>query len=283
MYITCFRFTSFCTFKTISQEFPEESMTDFFDHCHFYSIWIQNSHKKQHDTMQRLIESLEKEMQLKNTLDTKCQNNTKKKKIRFHSLFSCSCVTAENNPKFQHDTKRNLEKVKRDILEQLLYMHMIREKNTFSAHSCNAPDDSIHPHDMIIPDSDRVSINEAILLKLDEKYMNVLLDDYPRALEHGGVVDHVNHPIHTACRENKDIVATLLKSNPGCALQLNEQGRYPIETYLFGSHMDPDPHVMDHHHHHSDTTSLYKDAIRLFAGTAFDAAAFFQDKYCPEQ
>lgn len=95
--------------------------------------------------------------------------------------------------------------------------------------------------------------------------MNVLLDDYPRALEHGGIVDHVNHPIHTAFRENKDIVATLLKSNPGCALQLNEQGRHPIETYLFDIYMDPNTHVMDHHHH--SHTSLYKDVIRLFGKT----------------
>lgn len=216
--------------------------------------------------MELLLESLENEIKLKYLLAEqllKKNGKNNKNNNEHHKLFSCSCFT-RNKSHIEYNlikTQSDLERVKNKILKQLLNLNKNRERKTDSNSSFSHHTSPHSPHtdrthvltknvdDYAIPDSDRVAINEAILLKLDERYMKVLLEDYPRALEHGGIVDHVNHPIHTACRENTNIVATLLEFNPDCAFQCDEQGRYPIEIYLFDGC------------NHSES---YRDAIRLF-------------------
>jgi hypothetical protein len=249
--------------------------------------------------MQMLVESLENEIKLKCLLAEQLkngknkQNNNNNNNKHHKELFSCSSCFTRNKSHFKYNDvikiQSDLEKVKNNILKQLLNLNKNREKktdsNTFSHHTSRSPhtDTTSSTHDgstknvndyYVIPDSDRVAINEAILLKLDERYMKVLLEDYPRALEHGGVVDHVNHPIHTACRENKNIVETLLKYNPDCAFQCDEQGRYPIEIYLFDSgNRQQDAFLDDHHNHHHSESPYREAAIRLFGTTTYNPAS----------
>lgn len=86
--------------------------------------------------------------------------------------------------------------------------------------------------DYYIPDEDRAVVNEAIRAHLDLKLIDLLLQDYPRACESGGCVDHLDHPIHTACSEYRHVVPIILKHAPECASQRNSDGKSALEIFL---------------------------------------------------
>lgn len=83
-----------------------------------------------------------------------------------------------------------------------------------------------------IPDPDRSIVNQAISSKFDQKYIDLLLRNYPKACETGGIVDHINHPIHLACRVHPEVVRTILNLYPECSSQLDHDGKAPIEIFL---------------------------------------------------
>jgi hypothetical protein len=83
-----------------------------------------------------------------------------------------------------------------------------------------------------ISDDDRTILNDALRAKLNTKHIENLLEDYPNACESGGCVDHINHPIHTACEFHHAAVRAILKAAPECAGQRDEKGRLPLENFL---------------------------------------------------
>jgi len=88
-----------------------------------------------------------------------------------------------------------------------------------------------------IPDQDRAMLNEALRARLDPKYIEVLLEDYPNACESGGIVDHINHPIHFACSTHRAAVPVILRATPECASQLDDNGKTPLEIYIANNDM----------------------------------------------
>eukprot|EP01083_Nonionella_stella_P076528 208566_1 len=108
-----------------------------------------------------------------------------------------------------------VERAKTSAKKYLLFIRSLREGNGF-----------------YIPDQDRAVINEAIRTKLEPKYIELLLSDYPRSCEAGGIVDHVDHPIHLACSTYRQVVPLILKSCPDCAKQRDEYDRLPLEVFL---------------------------------------------------
>lgn len=107
------------------------------------------------------------------------------------------------------------ERAKTSAKKYLLFIRSLREGNGF-----------------YIPDQDRAVINEAIRAKLEPRYIELLLCDYPRSCEAGGVVDHVDHPIHLACSTYRQVVPLILKSCPECAKQRDEFERLPLQIFL---------------------------------------------------
>lgn len=83
-----------------------------------------------------------------------------------------------------------------------------------------------------VPDQDRAILNEAILAMIDLKYIELLIKDYPRACEAGGCVDHINHPIHVACKNYRRAVPIILRTAPESASQRDENDRAPLELFL---------------------------------------------------
>jgi hypothetical protein len=86
-----------------------------------------------------------------------------------------------------------------------------------------------------VPDEDRAIVNEAIHAKLHPKYIKMIVGDYKRACESGGVVDHVNHPIHLACKNYPKAVKIILNAHPDCSTQGDGDGRLPLELFLESS------------------------------------------------
>lgn len=82
-----------------------------------------------------------------------------------------------------------------------------------------------------IPDKDRVILNEAISALLPLNCIPAVLERHPRALEAHGIVDHIDHPIHNACRKYRAVVPLLLKANPLVVTQMDTHGVYPIEIF----------------------------------------------------
>ncbi len=108
-----------------------------------------------------------------------------------------------------------IERAKENAKKYLLFIRSLRENNGY-----------------YIPDQDRAVINEAIRAKLEPKHIELLLKDYPRACEAGGVVDHVDHPIHLACSTHRQVVPLILKASPECAKQRDASDRLPLELFL---------------------------------------------------
>lgn len=88
----------------------------------------------------------------------------------------------------------------------------------------------LHDH-RPIPNEDRVALYQAISCKTPFKFIQVMLDDYPRACESGGCVDHINHPIHAACIYHQEVVEYILLMNPDSKTQPNEEGQMPLELF----------------------------------------------------
>lgn len=86
--------------------------------------------------------------------------------------------------------------------------------------------------DVHIPDHDRAIVNEAITAKLDPKLIQILLHEYDKACETGGIEDHINHPIHTACVYHRSAVLTILEMFPECAKQRDRDGDAPFTLFL---------------------------------------------------
>lgn len=82
-----------------------------------------------------------------------------------------------------------------------------------------------------IVDKDRVILNEAIHALLPLDCIARLLEMHPRAIEAHGIVDHVDHPIHNACRKYRAAVPLLLKANPLVASQKDANGVHPVELF----------------------------------------------------
>ena len=88
---------------------------------------------------------------------------------------------------------------------------------------------SRHVH---IPDHDRAIVNEAIKARLDPKLIQILLHEYDKACETGGIEDHINHPIHTACVYHRSAILTILEMFPECAKQRDRDGNAPFTIFL---------------------------------------------------
>lgn len=99
----------------------------------------------------------------------------------------------------------------------LLSMRLLRESK------------SEHFH---IPDHDRVIVNEAIKARLDPKLIQILLHEYDKACETGGIEDHIDHPIHNACIHHRSAVLTILEMFPECAKQRDRDGNKPFTLFL---------------------------------------------------
>ncbi len=108
-----------------------------------------------------------------------------------------------------------IERARESAKKYLLFIRSLRENNGY-----------------YIPDQDRAVINEAIRAKLEPKHIELLLKDYPRSCEAGGVVDHVDHPIHLACSTYRQVVPLILKASPECAKQRDVNDRLPLELFL---------------------------------------------------
>jgi len=115
--------------------------------------------------------------------------------------------------------KKEIQKLKNQALQNFLTMH------------CLSKGIVVHNH-KFIPDQDRVVINQALVCKLPNKFIKLLLEDYPNACLSGGVVDHINHPIHVACRGHREAVRCLLEAYPESANQLDENGKLPFQVFI---------------------------------------------------
>jgi len=104
-----------------------------------------------------------------------------------------------------------------------------------------------------IPDEDRAIVNEAIHAKLHPKYIKMIVYDYEKACESGGVVDHVNHPIHLACKNYPEVVKIILNAHPDCSTQSDGNGRLPLEIFLESSFL------------RNISKDFYKETIDLFS------------------
>ncbi len=115
--------------------------------------------------------------------------------------------------------QKESDKMKTNALNQLLIMHCISN----GINVCNHQS---------IPDHDRAALNQAIRSQIPLKYIEMMLIDYPKACESGGVVDHLAHPIHIACKENREIVYHILKNNPECVNQRDEDDVLPFQRFI---------------------------------------------------
>lgn len=115
--------------------------------------------------------------------------------------------------------RKEIEGMKYEALQNFLIMHCVSKGIDVNNHH-------------YIPDQDRVAVTQAIRCKLPLKYIKLLLKDYPKACESGGVVDHINHPIHVACQENREVVRLVLERNPECANQRDQDGKLPFELFI---------------------------------------------------
>lgn len=115
--------------------------------------------------------------------------------------------------------KKAAKRAQLDALEILLAMHCISNKIDLNC-------------EHIIPNQDRVAVCEAIRSKLPLKYIKLVLQDYPKACESGGCVDHINHPIHMACTHHRAVVPYILKIYPDSANQPDEWGKMPFQLFL---------------------------------------------------
>eukprot|EP00558_Chaetoceros_sp_UNC1202_P006129 CAMPEP_0197236510 /NCGR_PEP_ID=MMETSP1429-20130617/3583_1 /TAXON_ID=49237 /ORGANISM="Chaetoceros sp., Strain UNC1202" /LENGTH=245 /DNA_ID=CAMNT_0042695299 /DNA_START=89 /DNA_END=826 /DNA_ORIENTATION=+ len=118
-------------------------------------------------------------------------------------------------PSHSYQNNLILKYAKEDAFECLLSLRALREDG-----------------DYYIPDQDRAVVNEAVRSKLDIRFIDIILQDYPRACESGGIVDHVNHPIHTACSQYRQCVSTILRKYPQCAYQRDSDGKLPLQLYI---------------------------------------------------
>ncbi|GFH54927.1 predicted protein [Chaetoceros tenuissimus] len=83
-----------------------------------------------------------------------------------------------------------------------------------------------------IPDQDRAVVNEALRMRMDLDCLRTLIEEYPHALDCGGIVDHIDHPIHVACNHHRNAVKLLLELNPECANQRDANDKTPMELFL---------------------------------------------------
>lgn len=90
-----------------------------------------------------------------------------------------------------------------------------------------------------IPDKDRILVNEALSAGFDQEYIELLIKEFPRACEAGGIVDHINHPIHIACSQNLRAVRTILETHPEASLQIDEFGTLPLQNFLENEDINP--------------------------------------------
>lgn len=111
------------------------------------------------------------------------------------------------------------ERARVDALENFLSMFCISRRLDL---------EDEHP----LPDEDRVAVYQAMCSKIPQKYIQMMLRDYPRACESGGCVDHINHPIHAACTYHREAVHYILDLYPGSADQPNEDGKMPFELFI---------------------------------------------------
>lgn len=119
------------------------------------------------------------------------------------------------------------------IAEYLFEKRVEREKEKAGRYLLGIRTNRKDSSGYFVGDQDRVIVNEALKANIDIKYIDLLLlQDYPRACESGGIVDHVDHPIHNACRYYRRAVPIILKHSPECAKQRDEEGKLPLQIYL---------------------------------------------------
>ena len=124
---------------------------------------------------------------------------------------------------------KEIDMAKKDAERILLKMYSLRSGENISIPS-------------IIPDKDRVLVNEALSAGFDPDYIELLIKEFPRACEAGGIIDHINHPIHIACSQNLRAVRIILEAHPEASLQRDEFGRLPLQNFLEHEDMN---HISD--------------------------------------
>ena len=175
-------------------------------------------------------------------------SSTRKKRRR---LNDNSCMEVEligNNYSPGPVREEQLRIARESARQHLIALRLMREdqrghhpmdvENTFSAGASHCE----HYYcsralDIHIPDEDRVIVNEAIREGLDLNFIEILLRNYPRACESGGIVDHIDHPLHNACKSYRKAVPAILRFAPHCANQRDVNGVSAIELFL--SNVDP--------------------------------------------
>ena len=115
--------------------------------------------------------------------------------------------------------KNAAERARIQALDNLLAMHCVTHAMDINNH---------HP----ILNKERAALYQAISSELPLKYIEMMLDDYPRACKSGGLGDSIHHPIHAACIYNQIVVEPILKLYPDSADQPDEGGRMPFELFL---------------------------------------------------
>lgn len=153
--------------------------------------------------------------------------DVRKKELGSHSNEGTASKTTRTSPKrrclgksvFRFIYAKNLKVIKEIIRRNLLNIRLKREGLELNQYNG-------------IPDQDRAIVNEAIRAKIDPNYIELLLNDYPRACETQGCVDHIDHPILIACAEHRHCVPTLLRHTPESAKQYDQNGKSPLELFL---------------------------------------------------
>ena len=119
-----------------------------------------------------------------------------------------------------HNIHKNAaERARIQALDNLLTMHCVTHAMDINNH---------HP----ILNKERAAVYQAISSELPLKYIEMMLDDYPKACKSGGFGDSIHHPIHAACIYNQIVVEPILKLYPDSADQPDEAGRMPFELFL---------------------------------------------------
>ncbi len=146
-------------------------------------------------------------------------------------------------PSILYVRKKQFNSAKEQARKHLINLHLLSSQENdfhdFNRSLRHREKRDIEENDVFcIPDEDRAILNAAIQSKFDLNFIEVLLNDYPRACESGGIVDHINHPLHNACKNYRRAVPTILKIAPYCASQNDGYGRSTLELFL-SNHEDP--------------------------------------------
>ena len=145
-----------------------------------------------------------------------------------------------SGPPAREITKKSKRKQKRDdnmFMHQLVNAKLLKDARAEAKLNLLALRVLRDRSGSYIPDQDRATLNEAIRARVDPKYIAILLEDYPKACESGGCVDHINHPIHVACEFHRAAIPVILKAAPECAGQQDEKETFPLEMFLTNKDM----------------------------------------------